>query len=337
MSENERNASRSRQPLHARTRQRGLYGQITTVLLRPALFFRTLLPAGDTRQWLWAALIVLAAVGIATVRHAAVSADASVDGNVVVQPAPVDPGFGGDGGLPPAGPDFGGLPPGGIPDPGAHPAGSGASLTEDLTTALLAASSLMLGWLILTVMLIVVPMLRGRAPRIGMNLQIAVWSSVPLALMAVIQLIYYSAGGSPGAPGIEGIVTDLPQFAAWEPTIQALAISLASRLTIFWLWSLMLVYFGIRFSLNGWRIVAVVIVLLWAAIQVGAPVLTGAITAPEPELIDAPADMPGGEMLPGDMEPGMPDDLGIPPDIGSAPADEPPAGDDPAAGEAPQP
>lgn len=355
MSENERSSNnKARQPLNARTRQRGLYGQITTVLLRPALFFRTLLPAGETRQWLWAALIVLAAIGIATVRYAALAGDASGDSGIVA-PMPIDPGFGGDGGIPPSGPDFGGIPPGGIPDPGAQPTGAETTVTEDLTTALLAASSIMLGWLILTLMLIVVPMLRGRAPRLGMNLQIAVWSSLPLAVMAVIQLIYYAAGGNPGAPGIEGVVTGLPEFATWEPTVQALAISLASRFTIFWLWSLLLVYFGIRFSLNGWRIVAFVIVLLWAVIQVGAPVLTGAIAAPEPEMIDAPIDMPGGEMMPGDMEPGMPGDLGMPSDMGDGPvdapagdgasdmptegtpADVPPAGDEAAAEETPQP
>ena len=54
-----------------RNRPRGLWGQITTSLLRPALFFRTLAPAGETRQWLWAAILVLALVGIASVRYSA--------------------------------------------------------------------------------------------------------------------------------------------------------------------------------------------------------------------------------------------------------------------------
>lgn len=356
MSENERSTNnKARQPLNARTRQRGLYGQITTALLRPALFFRTLPPAGETRQWLWAALIVLAVVGIATVRYAALSVDVPGDSGIV---APIDPVFdgggggggrgggggGGGGGIPSSDTDFGGLPPEGIPDPNTPSTGASATVTEDLTTALLAASSVILGWLILTIMLIVVPMLRGHAPRIGMNLQVAVWSSLPLAVMAVIQLIYYAAGGNRGAPGIEGVVTALPEFSTWEPTVQALAISLASRFTIFWLWSLMLVYFGIRFSLNGWRIAALVIVLIWAVIQVGAPVLTGAITAPAPEVVDVLTDLPGDGGMPLDMGQDMPEDLGIPSDMGGGPVDEP-AGDEaadapsetPPAEETPQP
>ncbi|NOG50872.1 MAG: hypothetical protein HND48_16645 [Chloroflexi bacterium] len=161
-------------------------------------------------------------------------------------------GGGGGGGIPSSDTDFGGLPPEGIPDPNTPSTGASATVTEDLTTALLAASSVILGWLILTIMLIVVPMLRGHAPRIGMNLQVAVWSSLPLAVMAVIQLIYYAAGGNRGAPGIEGVVTALPEFSTWEPTVQALAISLASRFTIFWLWSLMLVC--TRYSLQPERL-----------------------------------------------------------------------------------
>ena len=40
--------------LAQRTRPRGMWGQITTSLLRPGLFYRTLHPASETRQWLWA-------------------------------------------------------------------------------------------------------------------------------------------------------------------------------------------------------------------------------------------------------------------------------------------
>ena len=306
-----------------RNRPRGLWGQITTSLLRPALFFRTLAPAGETRQWLWAAILVLALVGIASVRYSALSNAAPAD------PGIVDPGFppdmgGGDmgggidmGGGMVEGGDFGGIPPGGIPtDPNVPTAGAESTLTEDLTMALLAAANVILGWVVLTVMLIVVPMLRGRAPRIGQNLQIAVWSSLPFAVMAIVQLLYWSSGGKIGEPGVQGLLADFPQVRTLDPTVQALLISFTSRLTIFWLWSLMLVYFGARFALGGWRIIAFLVVIAWALIQIGAPVVTGAITAQSADETPIVEDGMGGEFppdmggeFPADLDgDGMPDD-----------------------------
>jgi hypothetical protein len=307
-----------------RNRPRGLWGQITTSLLRPALFFRTLAPAGETRQWLWAAILVLALVGIASVRYSALSNAAPTD------PGIVDPGFppdmggdmgGGDmgggidmGGGMAEGGDFGGIPPGGIPtDPNVPVAGTESTLTADLTMALLAAANVILGWIVLTVMLIIVPMLRGRAPRLGQNLQIAVWSSLPFAVMAIVQLLYWSSGGKIGEPGVQGLLADFPQVKTLDPTVQALLISFTSRLTVFWLWSLMLVYFGARFALSGWRIVAFLVVIAWALIQIGAPVVTGAITAQSADETPIIEDGMGGE-FPIDGE--MPVDGGeFPPDM----------------------
>jgi hypothetical protein len=302
-----------------RNRPRGLWGQITTSLLRPALFFRTLAPAGETRQWLWAAILVLALVGIASVRYSALSNAAPAD------PGIIDPGFppdmggemgGGDmgggidmGGGGMEGGDFGGIPPGGIPtDPNVPVAGEESTLTADLTMALLAAANVILGWIVLTIMLIVVPMLRGRAPRLGQNLQIAVWSSLPFAVMAIVQLLYWSSGGKIGEPGVQGLLSDFKQVETLDPTVQALLISFTSRLTIFWLWSLMLVYFGARFALGGWRIVAFLVVIAWALIQIGAPVITGTITAQSAEETPIIEDGMGGE-FPTDMDgDGIPDD-----------------------------
>jgi hypothetical protein len=288
-----------------RNRPRGLWGQLTTALLRPALFFRTLAPAGETRQWLWAAILVLALVGIASVRYSALSNAAPVNTGVIDSGFPpemgggmgrgIDMGGGMEGG------DFGGIPPGGMPtDPTVPVAGEESTLTADLTMALLAGANVILGWIMLTIMLIVVPMLRGRAPRIGQNLQIAVWSSLPFALMAIVQLLYWSSGGKIGEPGVQGLLADFPQVKTLDPTVQALLISFTSRLTIFWLWSLMLVYFGARFALGGWRIVVFLVVIAWALIQIGAPVITGAITAQPADETPIVEDGMGGEGMPVD-------------------------------------
>ena len=333
-----------------RNRPRGLWGQITTSLLRPALFFRTLAPAGETRQWLWAAILVLALVGIASVRYSALSSAAPADPGIIDPGFPPDMGggdmgggdmgggdMGGGGGMVEGG-DFGGIPPGGIPtDPGTPVATTESTLTADLTMALLAGANVVLGWIVLTIMLIVVPMLRGRAPRLGQNLQIAVWSSLPFAVMAIVQLLYWSSGGKIGEPGVQGLLADFPQVKTLDPTVQALLISFTSRLTIFWLWSLMLVYFGARFALGGWRIVAFLVVIAWALIQIGAPVITGTITAAtadETAIIndgtggEFPTDMNGGEFPPDLDGDGIPDDPSgggmIPPESTDEPSFEAP-------------
>lgn len=303
--------------LAQRNRPRGLWGQFTTSLLRPGLFYRTLHPASETRQWLWAALIILALVGVSTVRYSALTGTAESE-PIVADPGFVDPGLdggfgGGGGGIDFGGGDFGGIPPGGEPvDPGSIPADE-STLTSDLTMALLAGSNIVLGWIVLTAMLVVVPMLRGRAPKIGQNLQIAVWSSLPLAVMAVVQLLYYAGGGKVGEPGVQGLLGDFKGFDSLSATTQALLISFTSRLTIFWLWSLVLVYFGARFALNGWRIVALLVVIVWAGIQIVAPVVTETITAPVSEDSVFVDSMNGGE---------FPADVGeIPSDNGELPSD----------------
>ena len=120
-------------------------------------------------------------------------------------------------------------------------------------------------------------------------------SSLPFAVMAIVQLLYWSSGGKIGEPGVQGLLTDFQQVKTLEPTVQALLISFTSRLTIFWLWSLMLVYFGARFALGGWRIVAFLVVIAWALIQIGAPVITGTITAQTAEDTPIVEDGMGGE------------------------------------------
>lgn len=310
--------------LAARNRPRGMWGQITTALLRPALFYKTLPPAGETRQWLWAALLVLALVGIAAVRYSTLSSTSSDGGGMIDVGAPPVDDFGGgfDGGLGGGfgggGPDFGGVPPTDGPVDGGGGVPAESTLTADLTMALLASANVVLGWFVLTVMLVVVPMLRGRAPRVGQNLQIAVWSSLPLAVLAVVQLLYWSGGGKLGEPGVQGLLAYWPDFDTLDANAQAALISFTSRLTIFWLWSLMLVYFGARFALGGWRIVAFLVVIAWAVLQVGAPVLTGAIVGPAAVDMGGETPVDGGGEMPTDMGGEMPVDGGgeVPTDMG---------------------
>src|SRR5215470_5262136 len=79
-----------------RTRPRGLWGQVWMALLQPGYFFRTLPLIEDSRTWLWAAILILALMGLSAVRQ-----DAILKGGNINAP-PVDistpPNSGGDGG-----------------------------------------------------------------------------------------------------------------------------------------------------------------------------------------------------------------------------------------------
>jgi hypothetical protein len=294
-------------PLAQRVRPRSLTSQISAALLQPVYFFRTLPTMGETRQWLWVGLLILLLIGFSAVRQEALTAtNTGIDGPSIDFGggfgAPVDGGdFGGapiDGGAIP--PDFGG----GVPVDGGG-TGTGANVTATLTTGIIAASGIFVGWIILTLLLSEVSLLRGRAPRLGQNFQIAVWSSLPLALMAFLQILYYAAGGAVGAPGVSRLLERWDGYAAQSPFVRSLLLSLASTLTIFWLWKLMMLYFGARFALNGRRWAAMLVVISWIVVSIVTPVLTGAIEAPD--LTDTTEPLPDfGSEVPFD-DPEFPD------------------------------
>ncbi len=257
---------------------RGLWGQITSLLFQPGFFFRALGASGGDRQWLWAAALILALIGLSAVRVSS--------GAVPVPTVPVtdsgpmmgDPALGFS--------DLGGPPPD-IQPGGAEGAGGGdaaAQVTATWTTALVAASGVVLGWLILGALLSEVTLLRGYAPRLGLNLRVAVWASLPLGLMAALQLLYHAAGGAGGSAGLSGMVADLPGYSDLPPFSQALLLSLAGQLTLFGLWSLLLIYKGARHTLNGSWWSSALVVAAWALLLVVLPVMTGAVSAPAPDL-----------------------------------------------------
>jgi len=253
-------------------RQRGLWGQIWMALLQPGQFFSALPAIDQTRQWLWVALLILALIGISAVRQ---SAPPAADPNAFQIPSDsIQSGpniFGGG--------DFG------VPEGGVPPVGDGTDTTSNVsttwTTALIAASSIIVGWFIQTLLLCEVSLLRGFSPRLGRNFQIAIWASLPLGVMAVVQLLYYTAGGTITGAGVSGLVTEMPGYANYSPYVQAIILSFATQLTLFWLWSLALIYVGARRALQGRWWSSLLVVIAWAVIIVVLPVLTGAIKVSE--------------------------------------------------------
>lgn len=274
-------ANRGDTRLAPRGRPRGLVSQVSTSLLQPGYFFRTLPPMADTRQWLWVAVLILALTGMSAVRQEGLK---NGGGSSVTTP-PID--FGspsGDlGGGVSSGP-FGGPPAdfGGIPtDTGGGVSTDSGNISDNLTTALINGAGILVGWIVLAVLLCEVSLFNGQMPSFGQNLQLAIWTTVPVAVMAGIQLVYFAGGGPLREPGISGLLQYWKAYETLPTFLKSLVLSLTTQLTIFWLWSLVLIYIGGRNALNGKRWAVLIVVVAWAVLTVIAPVITGAVAAPE--------------------------------------------------------
>jgi hypothetical protein len=262
--------------------RRGLFGHMLAVLLQPVAFFRQM---PTTRQWLGTALIILFLVGMAEVRRTALLAEVEGSDSNIAVPSNIPPDF-------PAGPTGPGQ--GGIPLDPTIPTGivtgdtaSARSITETTIIALIAASSLVLAWLLQAFVLLPVPMFNGYAPSLARNIQVVVWASVPLGLLALIQLIYYAVGGSVGDIGVSILLERWAAYATLPPFLQALLHSLSLHLTLFWLWSLILLYVGARNALGGRWWAAALIWLIWLTLVLLIPVMTGAVQPLEVAPVDA--------------------------------------------------
>ncbi|HRF97637.1 MAG TPA: YIP1 family protein [Aggregatilineales bacterium] len=284
--------------------QRGLVAQISTALFQPMTFFETLPPMRQTRQWLWVGFVILAMIGLSAVQQATAQ-PATTEG---ITDIPITDPFGGGGGDVIISPDLGGGIDFGTPpiDPNAPATGADPAQTvNNWTIALVAASQLVLMWAILSVMLIVVPMFKGNPPQLGENVQVAIYASLPLGVMAVLQLVFMAAGGTLGAAGLSGLVDEMPLYTTGDPFLRSLILSAASQTTLFMLWSLLMVYFGGRAVLGGQRLVITLVVFAWIALLIITPVVTGAIQSEPVDVISEEMNFDfsdGMEMPPPDVE-----------------------------------
>ena len=228
-----------------------LLAQLSSLLLQPGSFFRSLRHARWPQRWLWVALLILLVLAFGAVQQAGQNPTSTGDAPVVEMP--MGPGVG-----PfeaPFSPEDGGL-------------GAAQSKPADSwTIAVKAASTQIAHWALLALILAEISMLHGRAPRLGLNLQIAIWTSVPLALMTLVQLLYLAAGGSIGKAGLSGLLETWAGFADWNLFLRSFAHGLASNLTLFWLWSLTLIYIAGRQTLHGKRAAVIAVLAAWIIVM----------------------------------------------------------------------
>lgn len=236
------------------------------LILQPALFFRTL-SASRSQLWVATAILILGVIGASAVRQQALGgADSSFTAS--------------------------------------SDSGLSSDISATWTPALIATSKVIANWLFLSLLLLIVSLSKGAAPRYGQNVRLVVWASVPLGIMAALQLLYYASGGSPGKEGLSGLMRALPDFAALPAVSQGILTRLGGYLTLFSLWTVLLVYLGARNVLKGSRLVVAFVIVLWGAWLVMAPVALSSLTThtsgplptvvPIPKAPQAPAQ--GGQM-----------------------------------------
>lgn len=292
---------------HARTARprlpQGILGQIRMVLFQPEQFFKRL--AGQRSAWLIAAVLLMLLTGLSEVqRQQRLAAPDASGGGFSEMPVPMD-------GMPMGDPMIGdpGMG-GGVPLPpsdGGSPSTPSVPLTQQIEQVLGAGGSILVFWVLLMPLLALVTLFTGRAPRLSQVLQTAVWATVPLGVLALVQLVYYQAGGRAGEPGLAGLVDELPFFAELDSIQQRLMLSLMARVTLFHGWMVVLVYLGARHNLRGRRLVVIPVIIAWIALVVMLPVALQ--PAPAATGDAAITDLREGEMPPMGEE-GIPANMG---------------------------
>jgi hypothetical protein len=281
-------------------RPRSLWGSITTVLVQPIVFYQAF-PAA--RQWLVVAAIILALYGFSAVNQP--SAETTTETPAFEAPVFSDP----SGGMGvPSGIEGGFIPPTDVGGGGANPPAQSSNVSRTVMTALLAAGGVVLTWFIQALILSEVSLINGIRPSFGRNFQIAVWAAVPLGVMLLIQQIYFAAGGEPGQMGLSLLLERWNGYATLPPFSRAVLMTLAANFTLFWLWSLVLLYLGGRYVLNGKRAAVLLVVVVWVIISVLLPALTSpalsesSTVVPERLELDSGELAPDGSFMPGDSD-----------------------------------
>lgn len=257
-------------------RPRSMIGNVSAVLLQPVVFFRSL-PV--SRHWLWVGLLMLIITGFSAVHQPALEEDTIPPGEAPAIVLPPDASIsGGMSGI------EGGFVASNSPGMG-QSATPAPDVSKTVMTALLAATGVLITWFIQALVLSEISLINGTRPSFGLNLQIAIWASVPLALMLVIQQLYFAAGGKPGMMGFSLVLERWAAFRTLPAFSQAVLTTLASNFTLFWLWNLGLLYIGGRVALGGKRAAVTLVIVAWVLIGALVPALSS-IDKPAPTAED---------------------------------------------------
>lgn len=146
--------------------------------------------------------------------------------------------------------------------------------TPTLMTSILAATDLLVLWTGQALLLSIVIMAKGYMPNISRSFQIAVWASLPLALMLILRQLFFASGGEGGSIGMITLLETWDGYSDLSVAMQQFLAIFTSNLTIFWVWNMTLLYIGARYALRGSRVLIVMILALWMILSTGVMTFT---------------------------------------------------------------
>jgi hypothetical protein len=266
---------------------RGLMGQVSMVIFQPAKFFAEMPTTQHNRQWAWMGLLLLIVIGFNSVQQYDVNNSSGSSGDSEF----VDPMMGMDmgGGMmndPFMPPDMG--------MGGGDTSSTGASNTSTKwEIGLVAGAGMVFVWFAQVLILSQVSLFKGQAPVLSDNLQIVIWATVPLGLMALFQMFFRWTGGTIGEAGLLGLMVQTSFYQSANPFLQAILKTLASHMTLFWLWSLVLIYIGARHVLQGRMLPSILAVVMWVVMFVAVPHILNPPQADDVPLNDDMGDFGG--------------------------------------------
>ncbi|MBZ0297634.1 MAG: YIP1 family protein [Anaerolineae bacterium] len=229
----------------------GLISQIIALFTQPAAFFRHI---PQKRQWVWVAVLILVTTGYAA------SSQSSQSSTVSDQTQGFDISLFQQDSLTRS-----------SDQEQATALTTQTTSSEDTNTtlmsALLVACGVLATWTGQALLLSLVTMLRGYPPQVKRNFQIAVWASLPLALMLVLRQIYFAAGGTGGSMGLVLLLDQWQGYNDLPEIVQSVLAVFASNLSLFWIWSLVLLYMGARNTLNGKRWSVILTLAMWVTLS----------------------------------------------------------------------
>lgn len=159
---------------------------------------------------------------------------------------------------------------------------TGNPVQQQVVTGLMAASRLIIAWLAQAILLLPIALFSKKSPRFALNLHIAIWSSLPFAILAIIQLAYLWAGGPIGGSGIAPALSSVLPYDMLTSNLGILLINFAEHFTLFGIWNLILLYLGGRYSLQGNGVLVFGLLLLWLIVLLLVPTMIDIASTPAP-------------------------------------------------------
>ena len=159
---------------------------------------------------------------------------------------------------------------------------------QQVITGLSSAFGLVIAWLAQAALLLPLAILSKKTPNFALNLHIAIWSSIPFALLALIQIAYVWAGGPIGGAGIAPVLSSILSYDTLTSVWGVFILNFAEQFTLFGLWNLALLYLGARHSIQGSKGnlgIVLLILLIWVILLLAVTTTIDMMSVPQAAFI----------------------------------------------------